>query len=757
MDVRTKIAKAIYKGVGGDPNKEFDTVEDIYSEVETIYREHDNRQGIEPLELTIVESGKYKFDDRDVTGYKPVEIDIQVTGSSEESYNAGYRDGKTDGITEQKSKLEDVTVTENGTYEKEDGYKKVIVTIDTDSYYNSGYNAGNIDGYSSGLDIGFERGVTDQKAKLTELTVDKNGTYEKEDGYKKVIVDVDIPEYEEPVLDELKVTLTENGDYNYTSDNDGYSTVDVKVAIDTQSYYESGYEVGNRDGYSTGKADGIIEQKSKLTETTFTSNGTFNRENGWKKVTVDIDTDSYYNDGYNAGNTAGYNTGVVQGAIDQKAKLTDITLYDNGTYRNEDGYHTVVVDVDTTDAYNNGYSTGVTDQKAKLTELTVDKNGTYEKEDGYKKVIVDVPSSGGESSKPKIYNGFRFTGVEGTEDGYLAFKDIDFSQYDWSEVYNLDYFFSGFGSSNSANGLVTSDFDNFVQHYNGDILSCMYLFNNSAIISAPNLGNMTKNCVVMKYMFNQCRSLQTVPLFDTGNVTNMYNMFSVCDSLQTVPLLDTSEVTNMSNMFWGCKSLPTIPPLNTSKVTDMSEMFYSCNSLRAIPQLDTSNVTNMYNMFNGCKSLQTIPQLDTSKVTDMSEMFCSCNSLQAIPPLNTSKVTNMSYMFQGCTVLQTIPQLDTSGVTGISYMLGTSPITTLTDLGGFKNLGMAYNLSAPSSYFLDGASKLTHDSLMNVINDLYDRKSAGYTTLQISFGSTNLAKLTDEEKAIAINKGWTLK
>jgi hypothetical protein len=44
---------------------------------------------------------------------------------------------------------------------------------------------------------------------------------------------------------------------------------------------------------------------------------------------------------------------------------------------------------------------------------------------------------------------------------------------------------------------------------------------------------------------------------------------------------------------------------------------------------------------------------------------------------------------------------------------------------------------------------------MNVINILKDYSGSG-TTYTLTLGSTNLAKLTDAEKAIATEKGWTL-
>ena len=59
------------------------------------------------------------------------------------------------------------------------------------------------------------------------------------------------------------------------------------------------------------------------------------------------------------------------------------------------------------------------------------------------------------------------------------------------------------------------------------------------------------------------------------------------------------------------------------------------------------------------------------------------------------------------------------------------------------------------SLTLKHSSKLTHDSLMSVINHLKDFTGTD-NTMTLALGETNLAKLTDEEKAIATQKGWTL-
>lgn len=56
--------------------------------------------------------------------------------------------------------------------------------------------------------------------------------------------------------------------------------------------------------------------------------------------------------------------------------------------------------------------------------------------------------------------------------------------------------------------------------------------------------------------------------------------------------------------------------------------------------------------------------------------------------------------------------------------------------------------------FLD-SPLLTYDSIMSIINHLKDF-SGTTTTMKLTLGTTNLEKLTDAEKKIATDKGWTL-
>jgi surface protein len=136
-------------------------------------------------------------------------------------------------------------------------------------------------------------------------------------------------------------------------------------------------------------------------------------------------------------------------------------------------------------------------------------------------------------------------------------------------------------------------------------------------------------------------------------------------------------------------------------------------------------------------------------------MLYGCNQkLTEIPQFDTSKVTNMNNMLGNCKVLETVPELDASSATDIGYMFAYDEV--LVNFGGLKNLGMQSGHVVGTNNAFSNCKSLSHDSVMNIINNLYDRASAGYSVLTLKLHSNSLALLTDEEKAIATNKGWTL-
>ena len=157
--------------------------------------------------------------------------------------------------------------------------------------------------------------------------------------------------------------------------------------------------------------------------------------------------------------------------------------------------------------------------------------------------------------------------------------------------------------------------------------------------------------------------------------------------------------------------------------------------IKEIPPIDTSNYTSMLNMLLGCSSLISIPQFNTSKVKSFYQTFTNCSKLQNVPQLDASSATDISDMFDGC--------------------------NSLINFGGLLNLGQAFSTTTAANNSmcrlnLSYGRQLTHESLMNLINNLYDIASKGCKTQKLQLGATNLAKLSEEEIAIATNKGWSV-
>ena len=139
--------------------------------------------------------------------------------------------------------------------------------------------------------------------------------------------------------------------------------------------------------------------------------------------------------------------------------------------------------------------------------------------------------------------------------------------------------------------------------------------------------------------------------------------------------------------------------------------------------------TNGSGIFFSCPLVE-IPKVDTSEVIYASQMFYFAKA-KIIPEINASKFTNINGILMNCTNLE--------------------------DFGGFLNLGKAYpdtSMQESLALGLQNNNKMTHDSLMNVINKLYDISSKG--TQIVNLGNTNKAKLTAEEIAIATSRGWTV-
>lgn len=260
-----------------------------------------------------------------------------------------------------------------------------------------------------------------------------------------------------------------------------------------------------------------------------------------------------------------------------------------------------------------------------------------------------------------------------------------------------------------------------IQHMIDETNSCQYLFYNYSGTSLPFINKL-----------------------DTCNVTTMGNMFDNCQKLLDLDMsnLDASKVTNMESIFSNCYALKKLylgDKFNTSNVKNMMYMFNGCRVLKSLDlsNFDTSNVLSMASMFRSCQSLTSLDlsNWNTSNVTNMGGMFASIyNSNFTILDLssfNTSNVTVTSSMFESCTYLKTIlGNIDMIKATSVNSMFkGCRELETIT----LKNIKVSLTMGSGTSY----GAKLSNDTLINTIQQLWDLTGSTSQTLTLSPTSKN--------------------
>lgn len=258
---------------------------------------------------------------------------------------------------------------------------------------------------------------------------------------------------------------------------------------------------------------------------------------------------------------------------------------------------------------------------------------------------------------------------------------------------------------------------------------------------------------------------------DKLNATNMYYMFSNCTNLASMNMngFDTSEVLNMQGMFYNCRSITSLDAsdMNTSKTTIMTSMFINCISLTSLDlsSFNTSNVTAMTTMFDNCGSLTSLnlSNFNGASATSIYTMFRNCSNLASIniSGLANSNVTSLTQMFNGCTRLTDLA-LGNFHCDSVNVMTNAfARCSNIANISGtLSNIGKGYTSTtvnyAAYKIALNASKKLTHDSMINIINGLYDLVTAGKAKQGLVLGSTNLAKLSSAEIAIATTKGWNV-
>jgi hypothetical protein len=246
--------------------------------------------------------------------------------------------------------------------------------------------------------------------------------------------------------------------------------------------------------------------------------------------------------------------------------------------------------------------------------------------------------------------------------------------------------------------------------------------------------------------FGNAATMEFAPKIDTSNLITADYMYRGTPRLEYFPPIDVSKITSAISMFQnsGIKKLPNLVFQSLKNATSM----FQGSSLTDISNLYFPNLTSANNMFHTTAITYISSSfVNLSRAKSLSQLCNGCTRLTEVGLLDTSSATVFDYIFGNCHSLHTVALLDCTNAISMSNAFNTC--SKLINLGGFKNLKVSLNLSA--------STILTHESLMNVINNLYDLTANGLSEQALTIGSTNLAKLTADEIAIGTNKGWTIK
>ena len=278
------------------------------------------------------ENGEYQREN----GWSGVTVDVPQTGHTDQELEEAFESGYTSGQTDQKNLLTTTAFTENGAYQRENGWSGVTVNIDTASTYNSGYTSGYTDGQGS----------------LSSVTFTANTAVTVSDGGYSAIT-VNVPQTGTTAkLEEKSVTIS--ADTTYIAPTPGYDGMSA-VTVDASGYAQTNYDDGFEDGFEDGYSSGSTDEKAKLSGITFTANTTVTlSDGGYSAVTVNVPQ-----------------TG-------SSIPLSSITLTANTAISVSDKAYTgITVNVDTASTYNHGYEDGVNDIVGTFTAMTATTNGVY--------------------------------------------------------------------------------------------------------------------------------------------------------------------------------------------------------------------------------------------------------------------------------------------------------------------------------------------------------------------------------------------
>lgn len=493
--------------------------------------------------ITITENGQHTltYDPTIYTGIGKVDIDVNVDVDSyyNRGYGVGYDQGKVDGVSEQKSKLETINITENGVYSNEDGYNHIEVNVpDLNGSYEEGYNQGYAEGEQVSYNTGYEQGQTDIAANARVLNVTENGTY--------------LSKFSDPIIPTLVTGVYDDGTgyYSYAKLNGAVYNTKIAGSIDSRlEFWYKGDNMKSGDAYNLIIGSGNNDNSDCFQVRYFgTSNNQLLIEVGRSRITVNGWDDTVWHhliiskaeglwiDGDKKGDFSASNT------INGEFFINSISYDVNGLRTANGTFGMIKIDnvviIPTADGFLN-VNTG------ELLEIVQD--GVY--------VFTDNEPKDGEGELYKTINVniFPKANIANTN---IKFGNSTFSSIpewaDWEGIIDMSNMFSNCGNLKTIPLIDTSNVKTFSN-----------AFYNSGIDEIPLLN--TSNSTNFEYCFCGSKIIE-LPQFDLSRGVNFYEFCYNCNNLKYVPNLDLSSATNIDGFFENCNALISVGEIKVPNV-----------------------------------------------------------------------------------------------------------------------------------------------------------------------------------------------
>ena len=486
-----------------------------------------------------------------------------------------------------------------------------------------------------------------------------------------------------------------------------YSTITIDVPKDVicpEEYWKEDWKVP------------VVVIRNQDKRVVFTENGTYTIDYdpntytglGNVEVNVNIDVDSYYNQG------------KTDGIDEQKGKLEHIEITENGTYRKEDGYNEVVVDVpDLNGSYDEGYEQGQADVASNARVLNVTENGKYLSKFSDPipiGTITGVYNDGTEFNNYAELNGKIFnTKIAGSLDSRIElwYKGdnkvtdsgesviIGSGNIDDSDCFRVRY-------TTYYNDRLTTEIGNStVYFYDWDDTVWHHLIVSKAEglwIDGEKKGDFSPTNTINGEFF-----INAIGYNPLRNANGCFGMIKIDDTIiiptangfkniNTGELLEVvkdgsytyteGQVKYGEGELYKTINVNVIPKINPQK----EGLKFGYSTFTEVPEwVDFEGVTNMESMFRN-SGLQTLEGIDFSNTKNMAYAFqyCPLTNLDYFTPSNS--LLRINNAFENCGNLRIIPNMDLSSVLDASGLfdncgnieeIGDINFENATSIGGF--------------------------------------------------------------------------